>query len=168
MHKPRGFTLIELMLYISVSAMVLLSLSVFFFTVLNARVKNESMLEVDMQGDAAMRMMLQTIRNAQSITLPVAGDSSGSLTLVVEDAGASPTVFSASETAILITEGVDDPIALTNSHVVVTGFSVQNLSRTGTPGNVRVTFTLSRASDSARNEYDYSRSFTGSASLRQP
>jgi len=166
MRHQKGFTLIELLLYIAISAIVLLALSVFFATLLNARVKNETMTEIDAQGAATMSLITQAIRNANEISSPVASTSDSSLSLNVDDVALSPTVFFIAGNALMMSDGAGDPVALMNGRVRVTDFQVKNLSRIGTKGNVRITFTLSRLNPAGRNEYNYSRTFEGSASLR--
>ncbi len=166
MHNQKGFTLIELLLYIGISGIVLFSLSVFFSVLLNSRIKSETVAEVDGQGMAIMSLMTQSIRNADSISLPVAGASGSSLTLLIDDVASSPMIYSVVDNTLMMTSGLDAPVALTNGNVQVTGFQIENTSRVGTRGNVRITFTLSRLNLSGGNEYDYAQTFEGSASLR--
>lgn len=168
MTNQKGFTLIELLLYMAVSGIVLFALSVFLSTILQTRVKNETIAEVDRQGAAVLAAMTQTIRNAQEISSPVAGNSAASLTLVIDDVALTPTVYSVSAGAFMVTEGASSPVPLTNSRVLVSDLEFENLSSAGSPGSVRITFTLARVNTSGRNEYEYSREFQGTASLRQP
>jgi len=57
-------------------------------------------------------------------------------------------------------------IALTNSRVVASSLTFTNLSRTGTPGAMRIQFTLAHVNPSGRNEYDYSKTFYATSTLR--
>lgn len=163
----RGFTLIELLLYVSLSAMLLLAIAGVLFMVLQARVKNQTITEVEQQGVQAMQLMTQTARNAQNIHSPDSGSSAESVSFDVVATAADPTVFSVSSGVLRMTEGASPAVALTNSQVSVTAFSVQNVSRAGTPGAVRIQFTLSYAAGSGRNEYAYSKTFYATATLRQ-
>jgi hypothetical protein len=63
-------------------------------------------------------------------------------------------------------EGSGSAIALTNSKVGVSNVSFKNLSRPGTPGLVQISFTVSRLSPNAKNEYSYQKTFTTTAALR--
>jgi hypothetical protein len=67
-----------------------------------------------------------------------------------------------------IKEGTGATVPLTNSKVTVSGLSFKNLTRSGTPGIVQVSFTISRVNTAGRNHYDYQKTFTSSAALRQP
>jgi len=91
--RQTGYTLIELLLYISLVGALLISVTTYFATTADARLKNQSIVEVNQQGTAIMEMMSQTIRNATSITSPTTGTSGSSLTVVVPTAALSPTTF---------------------------------------------------------------------------
>ncbi len=161
-----GFTLVELLLYVGISSTLLLVTSLFLGMMLEARVKNQTISEVEGQGTQVMQIITQTIRNAENITSPSVGVSGVSLTLNVVDTLDDPTIFDLASGAIRIKEGAGANIPLTNSHVTVSALSFQNLSRASTPGIVRVSFTITYVNPEGRKEYDFSKTFHGSASLR--
>lgn len=163
-----GFTLIELLLYVSIVGGILLSVSLFFATVADSRIKNQSISEVNRQGELITERVAQAIRNANSITSPTAGNSAASLTMAMPVGGENPTIFNMSGTAIQVQEGVSGAIELSSSKVQISGLSFTNLSRSSTPGIVRFSFTVSRTNNAGKNEYDYQKTFTASAALRWP
>lgn len=163
--KENGYTLIELLLYIVVISTLLTSITYFFGITIEARAKNQTIAEVDEQGTAAMEYMVHTIRNASSITTPTAGSNGSSLTVVVPTGSLSPTIFNLSGSTLQVKEGSAAAIALTNSDVQVSNLTFRNLTRSGTPGIVQLSFTLSRANPGGRNEYDYQKTFTTSAEV---
>lgn len=167
-HSQSGFTLIELLLYVAISAVILLAVSFFLQTLLESRIKNQTIAEVEQQGLQAMQMITQTTRNAEAIILPAQGASASSLTLDVLTGASDPTVFDLSSGIIRIAEGADPPVALTNSRVTTSAITFQNLSHAGTPGIIRIQFTLMHINPEGRNEYNFSKTFIGSATLRQP
>jgi len=91
-----GYTLIELLLYVAIVGSLLTLGHLLFGMVAEARVKNQTVSEVDEQGTAIMDYMTQTIRNATSITTPTVGLNGPSLTLAVPTVGLSPTIFNTS------------------------------------------------------------------------
>lgn len=163
--RQTGYTLIELLLYVAMVGTLLTSVTYFFGLSVDARVKNQSIAEVNDQGVATMSYITQTIRNATSVTSPAAAGSGASLTLVVPTGSLSPTVFNLNGTTLQVTEGVGSPVALTSDDVQVTNLTFKNLTRSGTNGNVQVSFTLSRTNPSGRNTYEYQKTFISSAEI---
>lgn len=161
-----GFTLIELLLYVTIVGSLLIAVSMFFATMLDARIKSQSIVEVEQQGALALDYIASTIRGADSITTPAAAGTGASLTLVVPTGALSPTIFDLSGTTLQVKEGAAAAIALTNSKVQVTNLTFKNLTRSGTPGVVQVSITLSRVNTTNRNQYDYQKTFTTTAALR--
>lgn len=166
--SQRGFTLIELLLYVAVASVMLLVISVFLSSLLQSRIKNQTIAEVEQQGLAAMQLITQAARNAEAITSPAQGASASSLTLDVITAANDPTILDLDNGVIRIKEGAGSTVALTNSRVTASALTFQNLSRTGTPGTIRIQFTLTHTNPAGRNEYSFTKTFIGSATLRQP
>ena len=163
-----GFSLIELLLYVSIASIMLLVTSLFLSTLLQSRIKNQTVAEVDQQGLQVMQIIAQTARNSEAITSPTIGASTSSLTLDVITVANDPTVFDLASGAFQMKEGAVTAVSLTNSRVIVSSLTFQNLSRAGTPGTIRIRFTLTHVNPSGRNEYSFTKTFTGSATLRQP
>jgi len=147
---------------------MLLAVSVFLAMLLQSRIKNQTIAEVEQQGMQIIQIITQTIRNAEAITAPAQGTSASSLTLDVITSVNDPTVFDLSNGTIRIIEGAEPAIALTNFRITASGLIFSNLSRATTPGTIRIQFTLAHANPSGLNEYNFSKTFTGSATLRQP
>ncbi len=141
LNVQKGFTLIELLLYVSIVGAIIFSVAGFLSLLMQSRVKNQAISEVEQQGVQVMQLVTQTGRNATNINFSSVFDLSGG------------TIR-------------QNTIALTNSRVVASNLTFQNLSRTGTPGTIRVQFTLTHINPEGRNEYNYSKTFYGSASLR--
>ncbi len=163
-----GLTLIELLLYVAISSVLLLVISFFLFTLLQSRIKNQTIAEVEQQGLQVVQVITQTARNATGINTPGDGTSGSSLSLGVIAGVNDPSVFDSSGGVIRIKEGAGSAVALTNSRVSVSSLTFQNLSRNNTLGTIRVQFTLTHINSAGRNEYSFSKTFTGSATLRQP
>jgi len=170
LQANRGFTLIELLLYVAISSAILLITSLFLQILLESRVKNQTIAEVEQQGLQVMQLITQTARNAEAIPSPAPSASAASLTLDVITASSDPTIFDLDllSGAIRIKEGGGAVIPLTNSRVTASALTFQNLSRGSTPGTIRIQFTLTHINPEGRNEYFFTKTFTGSATLRQP
>jgi len=162
----QGYTLIELLLYVAIVSALLTGVVAFFGIVIDARVKNQSVTEVNEQGSFALDYVAQTIRSATSITSPTIGTTGTLLTVIVPTGSLSPTTFSLSSGSLQVKEGTASAINLTGSKVQVTAFSVKNLSRGSTSGLVQISLTLNRTNNIAGNSYDYPRTFTTSVAVR--
>ncbi|MCA9364013.1 prepilin-type N-terminal cleavage/methylation domain-containing protein [Candidatus Kaiserbacteria bacterium] len=162
----KGFTLVELLLYVAIAGSLLLLTTAFLFMLLEARVKNQTIAEVEQQGLQVMQNITQSVRNAEGITAPTVGGSSPSLTLDVVSGVDDPTVYTLNSGTIEVTEGGGGAVALTNTRVTASGLSFENLSRAGTPGVIRVSFTLTHVNPDNRQEYTFSKTFYASASVR--
>jgi hypothetical protein len=161
-----GYTLIELMLYVGIVGFLLGAAVAFFGVVGDARVKNQSVGELNDQGTFVMDYLTYALRNGTSITSPAVGGSSSQLTVVVPTGIQSPTVFSVVNGVLQMKEGAAPAVALTNSKVQVINFTVKNLTRSGTPGLAQVSVTLGRVNPTGRNEYSFERTFITSAGVR--
>ncbi len=161
-----GFTLIELLLYLSISSILLLVTSLFLSTLLESRVKNQTIAEVEQQGIQVMQLITQSVRNAKVINSPTQGNVANVLSINTIFIGANPTIFESYLGGIRVKEGPSLITPLTNSRVTVSSLSFSNLSRAGTPGIIRIQFTLTANNPTGRNEYSFSKVFIGSASLR--
>lgn len=165
--EKTGFTLIEVLLYVNIVGVVLTIISVFLVIFLNARVKNQVVAEVERQGNQTMQLITQTIRNADTITAPAIGVSAASTTLTVPTGANSPTIFDLSTGVIRITEGAGSAEALTSNRVTASALSFHNLTRVSdNVGVLRIQFTLTHINPGNKNEYNYSQTFYGTASLR--
>lgn len=110
LHAPpssSGYTLIELLLYVTILGSLLTAISLYFSTSTESRVKNQSIAEVNLQGALLAERITQTIRNADSISSPTTLACSNSLTLVVPTGALSPTIFDTSPTGGATTLGYD-------------------------------------------------------------
>jgi len=165
-NYQKSFTLIELLLYVSIIWTVILSMAGFLFLLMQSRVKNQTIAEIEQQGIQVVQIITQVGRNAEAINSPSQGTSASSLSFDVVAAANDPTVFDLSTGTIRITEGTGSPVSLTNSRITASDLTFQNLSHPSTPGTIRIQFTLTYNNPSGRNEYNYNKTFYGTASLR--
>lgn len=163
----RGATLIELLLYISLSAILLLAVCLFFYLSLNARIKSESMRAVKRDGAHAMEVITSLVRASQYIGTPSVGLSEDAMKLKMSDEAHSfnATVFV--QDGVLYLDDDQGALPLTSNHTKVEKVSFTNLSPFDDKGSVQITFLLSAASDSTRNEYEYSQTFYATATQRK-
>ncbi len=162
-YKTEGFTLVETILYVAILSTILVISSMFVGMMLGARVTNQSVLEVEQQAVTVIQEVTQAVRNAEGVVSPAPGNSATSLSLT-----AGPIVFDLDGGTIRVSENGGPAVELTNSRVIASDLEFHNLSRSGTPGTIRVSFVLTHVNPDGRKEYDFTRTFHTTASLRQP
>ena len=126
--KNEGLTLIELLLYLSLVIIIVLTISSFFIVVQKNKVKNEAISTVEDQGKFAMGVVSEAIHRAVRVVEPSLGDLTNSLILSMSDPTKDPTIFSVDNDGILnMTEGSNSPIPLTDERVLISGAPIFNL-----------------------------------------
>lgn len=166
-EKQSAFGLLELLLYITIAATLLLAASGFLFVILQSRVKNQTINYVEQEGLLATQLMEQAIRNADLINSPATGASATSSSINTYDATKNPTLFALSTSSRLtIKEGAAATENITSANVIASSLLFENLSYSGTSGTLRFSFVLSHVNPSNKQEYSYSKTFYGTATLR--
>jgi len=116
--EQKGFTLVEMVIYIGAAMIVLGSINGLIFLLISSRAKSWAVAEVEQQGAFAMNNITQAIRNAKSINLPGQATSGSTLNLNVIEVGDDPTIFNLASGKIQIKEGLATTIDLTSDQVV--------------------------------------------------
>jgi len=170
LHRGRirrtGFTFIELLVYIAIVGTLVVMVVSLFFALAKARMRQESIAEVEQQGAFILSTITTAVRNAQLIQSPAPGVASTSITLTTSTSSTDPTTFAFIDPAILSSLASGTPSALSSLQVVASNVLFQNVTATGTSGSIKVSFTLSHAS-SSRYDSQYSATFIGSATIRK-
>ena len=162
-----GFSLMEVVLYVGIGAIMLGAVTAFYFSIQTAGLKNQTILEIEEGGTAALAPMLQAARSATGVTGLGRGRSTSVLTLRMTDQSRNPTVFDVSNGVLRVREGrAGVPVPLTVPRVRVARFLVTNVAPAGSSAVLRFELTLTAVNPSGRNEYDYGRTFLGTAALR--
>ena len=167
----RGFTLLEVMLYLVLFSLVVGGIIALSHSVLSQRVKNQVIAEVNYQAEAVNAAIIRAVHEASSVSAPTPGNGAGSLTLAMPSSQINPTVFQAvfdsSTTRLQISEG--SPAVknfLTNSHVTIGNLNFTNAAVSGGKDSIKFQFDLSYKSSSQRSEYQFTKSFFGAADIK--
>jgi type II secretory pathway pseudopilin PulG len=164
MNKNKGFTLIELILYVGITSFVLTAVVLFLALMLETQTKNRTIMEVNQQGTQIVQIINQAIHNAVNINSPALGLSGDRLSLGMNDSLKDPTIFEVNSDTLWMDEGTNS-YALTNSKVSIVNLIFKNRSKSSTPGIISFEFTLSHVNPDNREEFDYTKTFSSSASL---
>lgn len=164
--QKRGLTLIETLVYVAIFSMFVVTMASFSDQINSARLRSQTILEINYQGSRIVQDINSTIRNAVSINDPVITNSGTSLSVETVNPVHNPTIFTVATGTLYMQEGTNDLIALTNNRVEVTDLIFSNMSRVGTPGTIRIRFTLKNSDTYTKPEEQYTKDFYGSASIR--
>lgn len=167
----KGFSLIELIIYLAIVSGVVLSMVLFSLSVSGSRAKTYVAQEVQANARVALNIISQKIKLANGVNMGVSifGLDPGVLSLSMADAAKNPTVIDLDQDngVLQIKEGVSSPVAITSDEVKVTNLVFTNLTSTGARENIRIEFTVEYNNPSGDIRYDHSRSLQTAVSLRQ-
>ena len=166
MKQQEGFTLIELLLYSAVSVTIILATSSLYTIIMQVHLKTQTVATVEEQGTHMLLLMTQTIRNARRIALPTPATEDTVLQATMDDPNVDPTVFRLVNGTLIVSQGKQNSEALNNSRVAVTDLTFQNASPSAQFDSIKIQFTVMRTSTEERNEFSYSKTFYGTASIR--
>lgn len=159
-HHTKGFTLIEALLYITIAATVLLSTVYFINILIQTRIKNQVMADVEDQGTFMTNYLTQALRNASAITI------SSSTVLSFQNGSGAPTTISQNDQELLVSQN-GTSWQLNSPRVLVSTTYFGDRSASGSPYSaVEFGFTLNAANQSKRKEFSYSRTFLDAVTLR--
>lgn len=166
MKKQTGFTFIELILYVALISMMLITLIPFAWNVIEGGVKVSVEQEVYSQARYLSERFKKEIRDASAVNTC----TSTTLTLTNPVSAKSPTTFFFDTNEIKITQGTQIPapgVRLHSTDTSVSSFNCINYSGTNTD-NVQITFTLgTNYTGSTRQEYTESLNIELAAETRE-
>lgn len=161
-------TLVEILLYLALLAIMIVAISAFMSLALQSRIKGQTVGEVEQSSAQALDIIIDSVRAAKSISAPTRGNSASNLNLVMP--GVSQTIdFRLNGGKIEIQKNGGGYSAITFDKLAITALVFANTTSSAAPGalgSVRVSFTSDYINNSGRNEYTFGKNFQGSASLR--
>lgn len=139
-RNRQGFTLIETILYIAISAVVVVSLLNIMVAVLQTRQKAGIGTEVQQNLRYAMDRITLAARSAVGLNTgtSVFGSANGTLSLAMSGSTVNPTVFTLCGTQVCIKEGSSSSAPITGTGVIVDQFQFTNLSAPTFPETVKI------------------------------
>ncbi len=159
----RGFTLIELILYIALITIILSALVPFAWNSVELGVKSATAQEVNANARYITERIKYEIRNATGIN----SVSATSLSLATSTPGTNPTVIDLSGGNIRIKQGVGSAVAINSSNTVITLLTFTNYSSVDNKSkHIQFVMTVAASFVAARQEYQDSVVIESSAELR--
>lgn len=167
-HKNKGFTLVEMLLYISLVSVFITAAILFLWNIVYSGVKAKTLLDVNQNLRFASKRITYEIQNSSDIVYVNNGD----LCLLSQDSTMNYVrIYLNSDQLRIAWNGAAgctnmiNNAPLTSNNIRVSDFQVFDLSDvSGTSKNVQ--FSLTVEGKGERQEWQLERSYTGSAELR--
>lgn len=137
----KGFTLVELLLFMAMFSVILIVLSNLFSAIVEKQLETESVSAVESDSKYIMTRLIYDISRADSITTPATlGASSSTLSLVI---GGVTYTYALSSGNLQLTQGVQTNI-LNSFGSTISDPNFIRLGNTGPSGkhNIRVSYTV--------------------------
>jgi len=162
----KGYSLIELLLYVGLSATIISAITVFFYFVSFTKTKIQTISEVENEGQTVVEIISQNIRNAKKVNLPNLGESGAVLSLQAANPDEDPIVFSLEAGRIKMQKGGSIEFFLTSDRLEVLNLTFRNLSNATSKATIRAEFSLRYKNPAQRAEFDWQKNFYTTANLR--
>lgn len=169
----KGFTLVEVLIYISVLAIIIAAVSSFLLWQISSNAKSRATRETQYNVARALSIMTQEIREAKSVYIPTSifDINLGQLSLETTKylpAGetASYIDFFICGTQLCLKKESQNPDAITSSTVKISNLIFRQIATTSTAPSIQINLRVDYIATSTRPEYQSSFGATSTASLR--
>jgi type II secretory pathway pseudopilin PulG len=161
--NKKGFSLLEIILYIFLMASILSTLAFFLLQLTTARTKTRTISETLAAGYLIEERLSEAVRHAQALLVgsSVFGTDPGVLSLDMVDAARDPTNFSltADNGQFQISQAGLSATPLTSSNLQITNLIFTNLTGSADVGIIQVQFTVQATSLSGSRAFTYDQAF---------
>jgi len=165
LNNQKGFTFIELILYVSIFVMMLATIIPFSWDVIGSSRKSATQQEVNSQARYISERIKYEIRNAKDLNFVLGG---ALISLKTSTPATDPTIIGFSDNNIIIMQGPGSPqIKLNSDNTIVTNRSFTNYtSIDNKTKNIQFKFTLNSAFGSQNQIYKASTTIESDAEIR--
>lgn len=165
-NYKKGFTLMEILVYLAVLVMVISAVLTFLVWAIKSNTKAKAMREVSDAGNRVMEIMTREIREAESIYTPTSAAAQLSLETLHylspgENAGYLD-FYLCDGTTLCFKKESDSPIALTPDNIEVSHLEFTQMATS----SVQINLEINYKNPQNRPEYQASINLISSASLR--
>lgn len=142
----RGFTLLEVVVYVAIFAAAGVFITGILAVVLNVETRQSSENEISEQVVFLSDTMRRFVQEASLIDIPTSTPTS-TLRLRMGELASDPTIFFASGTALYFEQGGGAPLSLTDSSVSLDFLTFRRFQSIGGPDIVEISLALSDSAD---------------------
>lgn len=146
LRKNAGFTLVESLLYFALVAMLLVTVSTLFVTLLQEKVTSSSLSRVERDSQFIQARMAYDIRRASAIVTPAnSGDTSSILKLTI---GGQEVTYQLVNNQLQYTAGTTTALLQTETNMQ--SFTVQRLGQVGGKPTVKINYAIQSLAQTER------------------
>lgn len=160
MKNKKGFTLIEFIIYFSITFFVMSAITLTMINVLEARIKIYSIETVNHNARIMMERITYEVRNSEKINQT----NENYLELEVSSSINNPVIFELQNGDLTIKRGEKDAETLNTQEILVTSLVFSEVAPERT---VQVDMNVSFNNLSDREEYDFQRFFSVTENVRK-
>jgi len=161
--NEKGFSFIELILYVAIITIVLSAIIPFALTIITSAAKSNTQQEVFSQARFISEKIKYEIRNAVGIN----SVSTESISLATDDVSTDPTIISLTSGDVTIKKGSGSAVLINSDFVTITGLTfTNNTSVDNKTKNISFVLSLEDNLTSVRQEYKASTSIRSSLEVR--
>ena len=153
--QKNGFSLVELLIYIAIFAVISIFLVAILTTFTKIQVQQTASNEVNHQISFISSVVKQMVQNSSLVDM-TDGVTTSTIDLRMSSSSADPTLIYASGTVVYLEQGNSSPVALTNSNVNVTNFSATKYESPGGASIVQVNMSLAYNNPSPASQFTQS------------
>ncbi len=139
LSHERGFSLVEMLLYMGIFSILLVTLMRFFGSILDVKLESEATSSVTQDGRFITSRLSYDIHRASSIVSPAIGNSAASLQIIVD--GTNYTYSLDGNNNLLITNPTVDQLNSADTTISNLNFTTLGISG-GTNNTVQVSFII--------------------------
>jgi len=166
-RRAKAFTFVEILLYIGLVSIFIVTLSSFMGFFNQAQLKSSTIEDVNQQGLYLNEVISQAIRDSDGIATPARGTNASLVTLSTSKSPArNPIKIELISGKVYMSEGVGTAVQITSDRVIVTNLNFINASQLTTSGNVHFQISINHKNPNNRSEFNYAQNFYGSATTR--
>lgn len=165
LKNKKGFTLIEVIIYVAILGIIVVSFVSFVLAISSVRNKSYVVSEVNSNLRIAMDLISQKIRSAEAVTSPLSGAVSTSLELDMPNPEPT-TVFALQDGVLHLTEDIITENMITNPEINITELKFTNLGASGKRDSLRIEMAAEYRNAGSR-DFQYSNSLKTTVNLRK-
>lgn len=171
--KQKGFTLVEMLVYVSVLTVISVAIVSFLFWAIKTNAKSRTMAEVSDNARRAMETMVYEIRQATGVYTPTSAFDAnpGQLSLETKinprdnETKTYEDFYLADGKLYLKKEGIS-PEQITSDQVRVSNLIFKNIGSSGNLANIQINLQVEDNDSSGRPEFQAEINLISSATLR--